>query len=347
MRLEEILKVVTPELDEVEVRLRGWAEADSPVVAEAVGHLIRSGGKRLRPACLLLAARLGGAREPHPPSPKTIELAAAVEIIHMASLIHDDIIDRADVRRGRASVPGRWGQAFALLAGDLLYSRVFRDMTRNGQGEALGAVAEAVHRMVLGELAETVRRDDLSLSEAEYLKIVGDKTASLFACATYLGARAGGLSEEEARRLRRYGEQLGVAFQIVDDLLDLCQDEQDLGKPTGADLRDGKVTLPVIHALGEDRRRGSSRVADLFVERNGPELRATCAGYGSLDYAARTAEGSVRSALACLEGLPGGPGLDGLADVAKHVSSRGRDAVEHSAGRPARSLAVTSPSLVL
>ena len=241
MKLENILEPVAAELDMVEERLRDWADGDLPVVSEAVGHIVRAGGKRLRPACLLLAAKLRhraevghrGHRERQPSvnsvssvaessAADVIEPATAVEIIHTASLVHDDIVDGAPVRRGTPTLHARWGQAVALLVGDLLYSRLFRQLTANGQGEALHCVAETVHRMVLGELAETLRRDDLSLTEPDYFEIVANKTGALFSCATYLGARAGGLPEAECARLRRYGERLGSAFQIVERNIDLA-----------------------------------------------------------------------------------------------------------------------------
>jgi octaprenyl-diphosphate synthase len=326
LKLEEILRPISGELAAVESRLSSSADACLPIVPEAIRHVARSGGKRLRPACVLFAAELGPA-----PQADRVELAAAVEIVHTASLIHDDMVDRAPLRRGRATLHEIWGEGPALLIGDLLYSKLFRDLCAPGREKVLSAVAEAVHRMVLGELAETIRRDDLSLGEEEFLEIVGNKTASLFACAGYLGAWAGGLPEDECARLRAFGAAFGTAFQLVDDLQDLCEEEETLGKPVGADLRDGKPTLPVIHAVALDRKRGRARVEELFMERDGPALVAAAREYGSLDYALGRAEERLSEAGRCLEALPDGLGRRGLAGLVAYVAARGRAAIDAGA----------------
>ena len=323
MRLRNILEPVSGELDAVELRLSRWAEESTPVAAEAVNHIIRSGGKRLRPACLLFAAKLGpdDARE-------AVELAAAVEIIHTASLVHDDIIDRAPVRRGSPTIHARWGEGIALLVGDLLYSQTFLRLAERGENEVLRAVSDAVNRMVVGELEETAHRDDLTLKEPDYLRIIGNKTGALFSCATYLGAWAGGLSERERLRPARYGEHLGRAYQMVDDVLDFCEDEKESGKPVGADLREGKVTLPLIHAL----RAGDGRVEKLFREKDRAGFCAAVLEGGSLSYTVEKVEAAAGEALACLEGVREGPGLRGLAEMGRYVAFRGREALRRSRG---------------
>lgn len=316
MRLEDILDPVADDLEAVESRLRAWIDGDHPLAAEAVNHVISSGGKRLRPACLLLAARLGRGE-----ATDGVELATAVEIIHTASLVHDDIIDRAAVRRGAPTIHALWGEAIALLVGDLLYSQLFLRLVERGENEVLRAVTRTVNRMVAGELAEIARRDDLTLGEADYLEIIGNKTGALFSCATYLGAWAGGLSEPEREQLARYGEELGRAYQMIDDVLDLCEDERGSGKPAGSDLREGKVTLPTIHAL----RSGDGRVERYFRERKRDEFCAAVWRAGSLAYTVEKAEAAAREAEACLEGIPETPGLSSLAEMGRYVSFRGRE----------------------
>lgn len=323
VRLEEIFEPVAGELEAVESRLRDWTDQDPPAVSDAVNHLIRSGGKRLRPACLLLSAGLG----PHGAA-EGVALAAAVEIIHTASLVHDDIIDGAGVRRGVPTLNARRGDGFALLIGDLLYSRLFRQLARRGQEGALRIVAGTVHRMVLGEIEETVRRDDLTLSEAEYTEIIGNKTGALLSCACRLGARTGGLPEKDCSRPRRYGEQLGVAYQMVDDVLDICGDGDESGKPAGGDVRDGKATLPLIHALEDDRRRGFDRIRKLFLERDAGRLSLAMWQAGSVAYAVERAEAAVQEALSCLQGLQDGPCLRGLEGLGGYVALRGRQMLQ-------------------
>ncbi len=259
-----------------------------------------------------------------------IDLAAGVEMIHTASLVHDDMIDGAPLRRGTPTLHVRWSPALALLVGDLLYSRLLSKLSRNGYGDAFRAVSHTIHRMVVGQLAEMVRREDTAMTESEYREVIADKTGALFACATLLGAQAGGLSPDECERLRRFGGLLGEAYQMVDDILDICADRNGLGKPTGADLRDGKVTLPVIHALREDT---DGRVAELFAARDAAGLSAAVRGLGSLEYALGRAEEAVREAEGCLAGFPDGPHRRGLLGVTAYTLACGREALAGETGR--------------
>jgi octaprenyl-diphosphate synthase len=335
--LERILQPVASDLADVEDRLLSWADGELPVVANAVRQIVGSGGKRLRPALLLLSAGLGPGRDDVDAS-RRCDLAAAVEIVHTASLIHDDIVDRARLRRGRPTLHARLSPQIALLVGDLLYARLLEGLTEGNDDGTFKDVAATVHRMVAGELAETLQRNDLTTSEAAYLRVVADKTGALFSCTTRLGARAGGVDDEAAAAMGTYGEQLGLAFQIVDDVLDLCESEDDLGKPAGADIAEGKITLPLIHAVAQDRSRGRDVVERLFDERDVGAICAQMLRYGSLQYAMGVAEDAARRAGAALERL--GPSVCGphaarcrssLADLAEYVVARGRTSVTRPA----------------
>lgn len=320
MSLDAILSPVADDLAIVESRLRDRVAADLPAVfADAVGYLIDAGGKRLRPACVLLAAGLRGDA-----SDEAIDLAADVEMIHMASLVHDDMIDEASERRGAPTLHVRWNPSLALLVGDLLYSQILDRLSRDGRRCSLRAIAHAIHRMVVGQLAETVRRDDITITEPEYFAIIDDKTAALFSCSTLLGAHSGRLSPEECEKLTRFGKRFGSAYQIVDDILDICGDAKGLGKPTGADLREGKVTLPIIHALREDTE---GRVAGLFSARDAVGMSAAVCIHGSLEYALGRADEAAREARECLADMPDGPQRDGLLGLVEHAMARGREAV--------------------
>ncbi len=328
MKLDVILSPVADGLALMESRLRDRVAADLPAVfADAVEYLVHAGGKRLRPACVLLAAGLRGdasdASDAGDANDQAIELAADVEMIHMASLVHDDMIDEASVRRGAPTLHVRWSPALALLVGDLLYSQILDRLSRDGKRCSLRALSHAIHRMVVGQLAETVRRNDTTVTEAEYFAIIDDKTGALFSCATLLGAQAGGLSAEECDKLARFGRRFGSAYQIVDDILDMGGDAEGLGKPTGADLRDGKVTLPIIHALRED---SGGRVAELFSARDAVGLSAAVCFHGSLEYALGRAAEAAREARECLAGLPDGPRRDGLLGLVDHALARGDEA---------------------
>jgi octaprenyl-diphosphate synthase len=250
---------------------------------EVSRHLLLQQGKKLRPTLLLLAARLGG-----PVGDDAITAGAAVELIHTATLLHDDVIDENWIRRGLPTINAKWNNHLSLILGDYLYSRAFVLMTGSGLWSALDVLSRATHQMSQGEMLQILRTDHIDLSEEEYYSFIRDKTASLIAAACSIGARLGGV---DAEALDRFGMHIGVAFQIVDDLLDFTADERDLGKPVGSDLRVGKLTLPVIAALrnAPPRERESARAHLLTREStNGgwADLLAFIGRYGGIEYAA-------------------------------------------------------------
>lgn len=204
-------------------------------------HLLLQQGKKLRPTLLLLAARLGG-----PIRPDAVKAGTAVELIHTATLLHDDVIDENWVRRGLPTINAKWNNHLSLILGDYLYSRAFVVLTEGGLWDALQILSQATHTMSEGEMLQILRTDHLEVSEEEYFSFIRDKTASLIAASCEIGGRLGGV---DPALLARFGLNLGIAFQIVDDLLDFTGTEGDLGKPVGNDFRAGKVTLPVIAAL--------------------------------------------------------------------------------------------------
>jgi geranylgeranyl pyrophosphate synthase len=300
VKLETIFIPVAGELEDVEAKLVEWAGGVTQAVAVELAQIVGSGGKRIRPACLLLSVGMGGvdgsdgdARE------RAHNLAVSVELIHTASLIHDDIVDGASLRRGKPTLHMRRSVELALLVGDLLYSRVLKQLTDDAQPQTYRIVADTVHQMVMGELAETLRRDDIGLNESDYMQILNDKTGALFACACFLGGQVAGLSADDCERLQRYGKNLGLAFQIVDDVLDVCELERELGKPVGADMGEGKVTLPLIHALAQDR----GTIAELFRSRDIAALRAEMRRHGSLAYALEKGREAAARAVEALESL--------------------------------------------
>lgn len=204
-------------------------------------HLILQQGKKFRPTLLLLAARLGG-----PLGIDAIRAAAAVELIHTATLLHDDVIDENWIRRGMPTINAKWNNHLSLILGDYLYSRAFVLLTESELWNALDVLSRATHQMSQGEMLQILRTDHLDLSEEEYDSFIRDKTASLIAASCSIGARLGGVDVEA---LDAFGLHIGMAFQIIDDLLDFTADESELGKPVGSDFRVGKVTLPIIAAM--------------------------------------------------------------------------------------------------
>lgn len=222
---------------------------DSPVslIPQLAGYLVNAGGKRIRPLLTLAAARLCGFGE----GDEHAKLAACVEFIHTATLLHDDVVDGSEERRGRPSANLVFGNKASVLVGDFLFSRAFELMVSVGSLEILTVLSRASARIAEGEVLQLLATSDLETDEARYLEIIRGKTAVLFAAAAQVGAQVAGRDGDTVERLRTYGEALGIAFQIADDALDYAADRQRLGKAVGDDFRDGKVTLPVILAYAD------------------------------------------------------------------------------------------------
>ena len=242
----EVLGLVARDIERVEKAIGTESVCSVDAVTAISNHLQKSGGKRLRPALLLLAA---GACGRQPEDESAIRLGAVVELIHTATLVHDDVIDKAEVRRGRPSSNLRWGNQTSVLAGDWLYMQAFQLALRERNFYVLDLLIELTRMMVEGELMQMDWVGRLDLSEEEHLDLVNRKTACLFSVCCRMGAIVAGADSAIEQRMGEYGWNLGMAFQLVDDLLDFTASEEVLGKPVGNDLREGKVTLPLILAL--------------------------------------------------------------------------------------------------
>ena len=224
-----------------------------PLVAEIAAYLVQAGGKRLRPLLVLLAARSCGDSSQNP-----VKLAVAIEFLHTAMLLHDDVVDESTLRRGRRTANAEWGNAASVLVGDFLHSRAFELMVELGCIDVMALISKATNGIAEGEVQQLTLLQNTSTSEADYLEVIYRKTALLFEVSAESGAVLGGASASEAAAYREYGRHLGLAFQLMDDWLDYEGSAQDLGKNTGDDLAEGKVTLPIILALkaagASDRR---------------------------------------------------------------------------------------------
>lgn len=235
---------MTPDLSLIDDFLRDRFATDNPLITEAVRRMLAAGGKRLRPRVLLLAAQACGA------DPRDhLELAAYIELIHVATLIHDDVVDNAQTRRGVNATAVDYGNRISVLAGDYLFAWIFKNVTAKYAPPIPQILSATLADICDGEVLQLRARGDLHLSMERYLEIARKKTASLFAAAAECGARAAGAGETAARALRAFGEAFGIAFQVLDDVLDLTGDERTLGKPVGNDLVERKVTAPMILAL--------------------------------------------------------------------------------------------------
>ncbi len=263
MTPQNIYQLVAPELALVEDELLRYTKSEVTPISEIGSYLLNAGGKRLRPALLLLTAKMLGAV-----SPMALRLAAVVEFIHNATLVHDDIIDGADTRRGRPSANSHWGNSMTVLAGDWLYMRSFAVALGEKNLDVLNTLIEITQKMVEGELLQLTYLGRSEVTEKQLLEIVERKTAYLFSGCTKLPALAAGLNHGSAERLAEIGKSLGMAFQLIDDLLDLTSTQDVLGKPVANDLKEGKMTLPVLFALRNGNREDSLKVQQVLDDRD-------------------------------------------------------------------------------
>lgn len=313
-----LFELVGPELEEVERQLVRTARAEHKLLGPMLSMVLPGAGKRMRPAMALLAAKLGRA-EPAP----MIHMAAGVELLHTASLVHDDVQDNSETRRGSATLFTQVGNALAVLVGDYLFAQSATRCVATGNLSVIELFASTLARMVEGQVEEGSRGNNahLKLTREDYYRTISGKTASLFVLACEGGATLGGLSAAEVAAMRTFGEQLGLAFQLIDDILDFAGDERELGKPVGHDVRQGTITLPVIY-LRESMRDG--RFARLFEAGQTDLIVAEVRSSGALERCRAEALSLVDAARAALATVPEGSARRALGDLAEYVVRRNR-----------------------
>ena len=273
-----------------------------PLVAEIAAYLVQAGGKRLRPLLVLLAARSYGDSSQQP-----VKLAVAIEFLHTAMLLHDDVVDESTLRRGRRTANAEWGNAASVLVGDFLHSRAFELMVELGNIDVMTLISKATNGIAEGEVQQLTLLQNTSTSEAEYLEVIYRKTALLFEVSAESGAVLGGANASEAAAYREYGRHLGLAFQLMDDWLDYEGTAQELGKNTGDDLAEGKVTLPIILAL---KAAGASdrRILEQAITQPGSiafeDVRCIAERYGGIESTRHRAAAEASLAESALQGLP-------------------------------------------
>lgn len=320
--LRTVYAHIQPELDRVEEKLQVFTFSENRLVAEISGYLFKKKGKRIRPAILILSSRLlGYDGEEH------IQAASLVEFVHTASLIHDDIIDKADLRRGIDSVHARWGPNISVLLGDFLYIKTIALALGSAHPEIVRILTDVSTRMIEGELDEFRRSGDLSLAESDYLRIIHDKTAVLFAAACRIGGVLAGAAPEQQQALGDYGLSLGMSFQIVDDLLDFQGDPDHLGKPILSDIREGRITLPLIYTINSDGRQNGLRLRALLQDKalskeTRRQILDIVNGNGALEYTSKRAEEYSLRAREIMGGFPPSPHREALGALAEFVLNR-------------------------
>ncbi|MCP4591426.1 MAG: polyprenyl synthetase family protein [bacterium] len=320
MTLTDLYAPVIRELERVRACFDEEIRTSLPFVNELCEQIKRYRGKMLRPTLLLLAGRAAGELvDAH------VTLAAVVEMVHVATLVHDDVLDEADVRRQGSTVNAMSGNETAVLLGDYLISHAFHLCSSLDSQFASREVGATTNRVCLGELGQIHHRGDAGLGEAEYLEIITEKTAALTGTCGALGARFAGACPEVVEALRCFGTELGVAFQIMDDVLDLVGSAERMGKTLGRDLDLGKPTLPVIHTLNNGDAQARARLQALIRgdrSVNPADMRELLERSGGIEYATGVAEGYVRTALSRLDLLPSSPAKSSLSTMAEFVIRR-------------------------
>jgi octaprenyl-diphosphate synthase len=319
--LGELLAPVAEDMRAVDRTIRQRLTSDVALINSIGDYIVGAGGKRLRPAIVLLIARALGYRGTH-----HVLLAAVIEFIHTATLLHDDVVDESDLRRGRPTSNAEFGNAASVLAGDFLYSRAFQMMVEAGSMRVMQILADATNRIAEGEVLQLLNVHDPTIDESRYLGVVERKTATLFEAAARIGAVIAGADAAKEQACARFGAAVGTAFQIIDDVLDYDGSAQDTGKHVGDDLREGKATLPVIHAL-----RSASPGQRIQVEaaiRDGRGDFAQIAGivreHGSIDYARQCARAQSEIAAAAVGQLPPSEYRDRLLELSVFAMRRDR-----------------------
>ena len=302
MNIEEIRSVIEPDMRRVDAVIRERLHSDVVLIRQVSEYIISSGGKRLRPALVLLSAGVFDYRGAH-----HHDLAAVVEFIHTATLLHDDVVDESNLRRGRETANALFGNAASVLVGDFLYSRAFQMMVGVDNMRVMQVLADATNTIAEGEVLQLLNCHDPDIDEQRYLQVIRFKTAKLFEAATRLGAIISQASERDEQAMALYGMHLGTAFQLVDDVLDYSGNHADTGKNLGDDLAEGKPTLPLLYAM----RQGTPAQAALIrsaIEQGGlddfSQVQETIQATGALAYTAQQAQREVDIACAAIAHLP-------------------------------------------
>ena len=300
MRIQEAYDTIKQDLKDVDLEFRKNLDSDVHLIKKVGEYILNNGGKRLRPSLLLLSARLCGYQ-----GSRHIPLAAVIEFIHTATLLHDDVVDNAGIRRGKAAANTLWGSGTSILIGDFLFSKSFYLTVADGDLNILKVLSSTTTRMAEGEVLQLLKDSDVETTERDYLSVVTNKTASLISVACQIGAILGKASAEKEKALAGYGMDVGIAFQLVDDCLDYTSSNEELGKAIGNDLKEGKITLPLIHVI---KNAAASEREEILTAIKADDLKNSQLSsvislinkYKGTDYTLSRARQYVENAKACL-----------------------------------------------
>ncbi|MGZ8162646.1 MAG: polyprenyl synthetase family protein [Methylobacter sp.] len=317
---DSIKNLTTAEAKAVDQLIIDELSSDVILINQMSHYIVGSGGKRLRPMLLLLAAKaLGGVNDHH------LILAAVIEFIHTATLLHDDVVDDSDLRRGKESANAVWGNAASVLVGDYLYSSAFEMMVRTGNMRVMEILSQTTTAIAEGEVLQLLNCNNPDTTEEKYLEVIARKTAILFSAATKLSAVIVGASREIEEGLTKYGQHLGIAFQLIDDALDYKANKEELGKNLGDDLAEGKPTLPLIYAIQNGSESEAKIITDAIRNSNREafnEVYAVVQKTKAIDYTEHLAEAEAKKAVKALNLLPNSLYKDALISLAKFSVQR-------------------------
>ena len=322
MLIQDVFSAYKDDLQQVEKYINEYVTSEIKLIPEVAHYLIDSGGKRFRPLLLLISAGICGYR-----GEQRFPLAAAMEFIHTATLLHDDVIDQATIRRGKTSANNVFGNAVSVLVGDFLCFKSFRLLTEAGNLDILQLISRIAYIMSEGEVFQLIKRGDINLTEEEYLTIIEKKTAVLISAACATGAILGSASPEKIDALSQFGKNIGMAFQITDDILDYTGKVQEFGKSIGKDLEEGKITLPLIFAIKQSTEEEKDKIKEIIIRKKGSqkaarEILRLIKKYNGIDYSLLCAEKFIRDAQIQLNVFPECLEKDQLNAVAEYILSR-------------------------
>ncbi len=318
--IEQLKALIGHDMERVNSLIQAQLHSDVSLIDQLGHYIVGSGGKRLRPALVILSANAFGYN-----GDKHIELAAIIEFIHTATLLHDDVVDASLLRRGRDTANQRWGNEASVLVGDFVYSRAFQMMVQVDSMRIMDILSEATNIIAEGEVQQLLNRHDPETTEVRYLQVIHDKTAKLFEAAAQLGAVVAGRPESEEMAMASYGKYLGVAYQLVDDVFDYSSTAGDIGKNIGDDLAEGKPTLPLLYAMWNGDEQQSAMIREA-IENGGLEnidaIKKAIDETDAIAYTATKAAEASDRAIVALDGLPDSPYLDALHALARFAIER-------------------------
>jgi octaprenyl-diphosphate synthase len=322
--MQAALELIGDDLKKVEEQFRKDLESDVPLIRKVGEYVLASGGKRVRPAMLLLAARLCGYQ-----GDQAIPLASVVEFIHTATLLHDDVVDNASLRRGLASANTLWGNEASVLIGDFLFSKSFSLMVAAGSLDILRVMSHATTVIAEGEVMQLLYTGEIGLTEEQYIDVVRAKTAVLLSAACQCGAILGGVRPDQEQAMADFGMELGIAFQLMDDILDYTASEEEFGKSIGHDLEEGKLTLPLIHSLRSCSDLELSQVSAIIEKDElSPDdfklVSDLVQNYGGIEYTVAKARNCIEKCTDYLSCFPDGTCKEALLSLAEYIVTRNR-----------------------